>query len=364
MNLKLIPERDVAAGLFVLLCAVLLCTACIGTKIPAEVITTVAPLASANGQASADVPAAKDAVVSKDAGLNLLQIAEIERAGAYFPGLALAESGLREKAGDYAGAAVAAYKELAWAYACGAATKGMVEEGLQNALVLFNDVSLSSEPQRSPGAAALRGCMAFNRGEWDRAEEFLTEICSPDEEPDSFLRWMLLVCAMERDPVKEDKVSAYGAIRARYMRFPEYWYRGARVFSFERRGEGGRNIDAVYAEQCINASPQGPFAAECRSILGGHLGLSPEGKDTRLSSDLRTKAEIEHVIRSSVSMNDPKKLAELFPLMALPDNPYTLYALGAMQALSPVPEFRAFFIEGALKSPGRLGERLNYISRG
>jgi len=50
--------------------------------------------------------------------------------------------------------------------------------------------------------------------------------------------------------------------------------------------------------------------------------------------------------------------------MTLPDNPYTLYALGALKALSSVPDFRSFFVETALKSPGRLGERLNYISRG
>ena len=49
--------------------------------------------------------------------------------------------------------------------------------------------------------------------------------------------------------------------------------------------------------------------------------------------------------------------------MALPDNPYTLYALGALQALSTIPEFKAFFAVSALESQGRLGERLNYIFR-
>ena len=292
--------------------------------------------------------------VSNDEELSLVQIAETERAGAYFPGLALAESDLREKAGDYAGAAVAAYKELAWAYACGSATAAMVAEGLQNTLVLFNDAFLPSGPARDSGAAAIRGCMAFSRGEWNEAERSLAELCRPDEEPDSFLNWMLLVCSLEQDHERKDVLTAYGAIRARYTRFPGYWYRGARAFSSDK------NISVVYAEQCINASPQGPYAAECRLILGEHLGFPPDRKGP--ASALRTRTEIENVIRASVALNDPKKLRDLFPLMALPDNPYTLYAMDAIKALLPVPEFRAFFIGGAIESDGRLGERLSYIA--
>ena len=276
---------------------------------------------------------------------SLERIAEIERSGGFFPSLGLAESELRERAGDYAGAAVAAYKELSWAYGYGIVSMSQVEEGLQNALALFED---NSDPQRNAGARALRGCMAFSRGEWKEAEELLAGLLSREEDPDSFLGWMLLVCAIEQDNDGEKgraARSAYGAIRARYTFFPEYWYRGA------------RNINAAYAEQCINISPQGPFTEDCRTILAAHFGIAPDGKG------LRTRAEIENVLRASVSLNNPTVLEELFPLMALPDNPYTIYALGAMQALSAIPEFRAFFIEGSLKASGRLAERLNYILR-
>ena len=304
-----------------------------------------------------------------DRGISLEQIAEIERAGAYFPGLALAESGFRENAGDYAGAAVAAYKELSWAYGSGNATRSQVEEGLLNALGFFDgsstsiDIDVDIEQRRNSGLDAIRGCIAFVREDWALAEKLLTGILSPDEEPDSFLRWMLLVCALEReDKAAGDKAqaarSAYGAIRARYALFPEYWYRGARA-------EDG-NIAAAYAEQCVNTSPQGPFAGNCREIIINHLGIAADARSAqgRVHSDIRTKAEIENIIRASVAMNKPEILEDLFPLMALPDNPYTFYALGAMKSLSSVPEFRVFFIDGAIKSPGRLGERLNYISRG
>ena len=339
MKLKPLLARAAFAALAAL------CAAC-NVASPGEALPQ-ADFSTARGNTAAaalTVPA--DPLIT-GIGASLERFAEIERAGGFYPGLGLAESELKESAGDYAGAAVAAYKELSWAYGYGVVSKAQVEEGLQNAFALF-EAEAQGDSARSAGARALKGCIAFARGSWKEAEELLSSVLSPDEEPDSFLRWMLMVCAFEQDNANDKgraARSAYGAIRARYALFPEYWYRGA------------RNIGAVYAEQCVNTSPQGPFAEDCREILSGYLGLSSNGKD------LRTKAEIENVIRSSVSRNNPEILEELFPLIALPDNPYTLYALGAMQALSPVPEFRSFFIEGALKSSGRLGERLNYISR-
>lgn len=309
---------------------------------------------------------------------DMKRIVEIERSGMYVPGLALIESGLREKAGDYTGAAVAAYRELAWAYGYGSADKKQVEEGLQNALTLYQNIfkaedsSAAANPNqdRESVNVALRGCMAFARGDWALAEELLSTIVegSGNEEPDSFLRWMLLVCGLERDRGEKSLAArqAYGAIRARYALFPEYWYRAARAFSAGGEATPGerniaQNIAAAYAEQCINTSPEGPFAGECRKILAEHFGISPNGTDHNVT--IRTKAEIEDIIRSSVSENDPLVLEKLFPLMSLPENPFTLYAVGALKALSTVPEFRNFFAEGAFRSPGRLGERLNYIAR-
>ena len=308
----------------------------------------------------ADLGEQADTAVLKDTGASLEKIAEIERAGAFFQGLALLESELREKAGDCSGAAVAAYKELSWAYGYGNAAKSQIEEGLENALALIE--AQYTEPVRSLGIAAVKGCLAFAREDWARAEEYLSHIPLTDEEPDSFLRWMLLVCGLEQEGKAER--SGYGAIRARYANFPEYWYRGARAFS-----SGAESIAASYAEQCINTSPGGPFAADCRKILAFYLGLSPDGIDIKpgannVHSSILTKAEIEHIIRTAVSIKNPAVLEELFPLMALPENPYTLYALGALKSLSSVPEFRSFFDEEANKSKGRLGERLNYISRG
>ena len=345
-----------------------LCSAC--GKIPAAGgISESGPtgLEREGYRLSKDAVASVDNAASIDTGPNLERIAEIERTGAFFPGLAVLESELREKAGDYSGAAIAAYKELSWAYGYGNAARGQIEEGLVNALGLIEAQYTGSA--RSSGIAAVNGCMAFAGEDWARAEELLSLI-PPSEEPDSFLRWMLLVCSLEQEGKNSaekarSERSGYGAIRARYTNFPEYWYRGARAFT-----AGAEGLAASYAEQCINTSPNGPFAADCRKILALHLGLGSDGKGIRPDSNnnadsgILTKAEIEHIIRTAVSNNNPADLKGLFPLMALPENPYTIYALGALKSLSSVPEFRSFFDEEARKSKGRLGERLNYISRG
>lgn len=332
----------------------MLCTACAGAVASSEAMIN-AEVLPVDTDIIAGSAGNREKPAASDTALSLERIAELERAGSYFPGLGLAESTLREKAGDYAGAAVAAYKELSWAYGNGSAAIEQVGEGLQNA------ISLSAALPAFNGSAteALKGCMAFAEGDWERAEELLEGICSTGEEPDSFLRWMLLVCVLEKGADTPAARQAYGAIRARYASFPEYWYRGARAFS-------PGSIAASYAEQCINVSPRGPFAADCRRILADHLGLISSDRYIKsdICSDVLTRAEIEFIIRASVSMNNPAILEELYPLMALPENPYTLYAMGALKALAAVPEFRSFFIDGAVKSPGRLGERLTYIARG
>ena len=302
-----------------------------------------------------------------EASLSLEQIAELERAGSYFPGLGLTESVLREKAADYAGAAIAAYKELSWAYSYGSASKEQVQEGLQNVLTLMG----KSQVFGRSASDAVRGCAAFANGDWEKAEEFLTQLASglqpglqealpADKEPDSFLRWMLLVCSLEQEENVQAARQAYSAIRARYTMFPEYWYRGAKAFS------ANESIAASYAEHCVNISPRGPFAEDCRKIIAGHLGFSPNDRDLYgdIYSHIKTRAEIENIIRNSVSANRPAILEDLYPLMTLPENPYTLYTMGALRALAAVPEFKSFFLEGAGKQPGRLSERLSYIARG
>ncbi|MDR2759439.1 MAG: hypothetical protein LBB78_08660 [Spirochaetaceae bacterium] len=315
---------------------------------PAETgaLTETGPYAAALGEARTYTEA-------------LEELAETERSGGFTPGMGLSESMLREWSGDYGGAVIAAYKELSWAYGYGAGiTKDNMTEGLKTVVSLYEtgegnsalkDPSLGEEA-RIQALRAARGIQAFHHGLWTEAKLSLEGLDAGDE-PDSFIRWMFLVCRLEEGEPFRQVLGAYGAIRARYERFPEYWYRGARHFSGHIRGE--------YAERCINLAPQGPFAEDCRRILAETVGLpSQEG------SSIKTRVEIEELITRSAVSGTPGVLTELFALLSLQDNPYTLYTAGALRALAIQEDFRNWFTHEAAQASGRLAERLFYISKG
>jgi hypothetical protein len=291
-----------------------------------------------------------DSTIDAEAlGRALEEMAELERSGGFVRGMGLAESGLRESAGDYAGAVAAAYKELAWAYGGGFIQRNMLEEGLGNVLALRENGG--DEDAMRIAAHTAEGILAFMRGQWDEAAGILRPLFDEREEPDGFSRWMILACTLEKDRGDKQAGAAYRAMRSRYAQFPEYWYRGARAFAGV--------IGADYAERCIGLAPDGPFAGECRNILAVFAGL--ENGDGSL---LRSKLEIEDIISRALSLGNPEILAPLMPLISLPDNPYTVYAVGALRALAAVPQYRDYFNGMASGSGGRLAERLAYICRG
>jgi hypothetical protein len=283
----------------------------------------------------------------------LEELAEAERSRGFVRGLALAESNLREEQGDLAGAVIAAYKELAWSYALGELSREAVETGLERVMELY-----SGEGGKDALRAA-RGALSFFSGRWTEAGEILAALFD-DTEPDSFPRWMMLVCAMEEGAAggetgSPERVralrSAYGSIRGRYAAFPEYWYRAARCFS--------GSIALEYAERCIDLAPRGPFAEEARRILAERAGLA-----SRDGAVLKSRAEIEEILIRALASDDAAPLTELFPLLALGDNPYTLYAAGVLKAAAAAEaKFRNFFTREAERNGGRLAERLVYISR-
>jgi hypothetical protein len=273
---------------------------------------------------------------------SLDELAELERAGTWLAGMALTESGIRENAGDLAGSVAAAYKEMAFAYGRGLIQKQDIEQGLSNLLAMKNDEKVVN---------TANAILAFEREQWATASVNLLNLFDQYDEPDGFASWMILVCALEKDSEDRRSAAAYKAIRARYAQFPEYWYRGAKAFS--------GILAAEYAENCINTSVQGPFADECRKIIAAYTGIKAEE-----GSSIRTKKEIESIITESVNAGNPQLLDPLLPLIGLPENPYTVYAVGALRALTSVPRFKEYFNVQAGVSSGRLAERLSYICRG
>ena len=280
------------------------------------------------------------------------ELIELERSGGFVPGLGLAESRLREDAGDYAGAVLAVFKELSWAYSLGAAdvSRDTIRQGLEK---LLEPEAPFEQEAREEIAATVRAIFAFFEGRYNEAEKQLSLLFGKDDEADSFSRFMLLVCALENGTAGREEKSMYGAIRARYMGFPEYWYH------YARSEPGTGEIVSAYAERCINLAPEGPYAAECRIMLAETMGLKAEE-----ASSLKTRFEIETTISEAVNLRNPELLSSLLTLIALPDNPSTLYASGALRALAGEALFNSWFTREAEKARGRLAERLLYISRG
>ena len=273
------------------------------------------------------------------------QMAELERSGIFFQGMGLRESALRDSAGDHAGAAAALYKELAWAYG-----RGLLEkESLTESLERLRENAVKQGKQAA--AWAVQAIFAFEQGRWNDAGEQLAELFGEIDEPDNYVNLMLLSCALEKNPGDRKAVSAYRSIRARYSQFPEFWYRGARLFS--------GNIAAEYAEYCLNLSSGGPYAAECRSILSVNLGLRTED-----GASIKSKKEIDEIVSGAVSQGNPQALESLMPLISLPENPITVYAMEGLKPLAALPKFQEFFSAKAAAAKGRLAERLNYICRG
>ena len=272
------------------------------------------------------------------------EIAELERAGVFLKGMGFRESGLRQMTGDYPGTAVAIFKELSWAYGHGFIDKTEFFRHVHQ-MITYDG------PGKNVIAATAVAITAFMLGNWDKAEEFLIKINNDDYEPDNYINWMILSCALEKNPNNRKASLAYRSMRARNSQFPEYWYRGAKLFP--------EKIALQYAEYCINLSSDGVYAAECREIIAVNLGLKPE--DGAL---IKTKVEVEIIIDQAIKQKNPRILEPIISLIGLPENPYTIYVLGAMKPLATQPLFKEYFEELFAKSNGQLAERLNYICRG
>ncbi|MDR2865523.1 MAG: hypothetical protein LBV68_07945 [Spirochaetaceae bacterium] len=295
----------------------------------------------------------------------LFFIAETERSGAFKPGLGYKESVLRENLGDYAGAVFAAFKELLWAYACTDLPKKndkptisikSIKEGLESTRAEYIKKDIPKE-QKETVLAAIDSVLAFVNADYSRARNLLQRIFPNENELDSFPRWMELVCLLEEGSAGQADKSAYSAIRARYMLFPPYWYFGARHIS--------DLVSSDYAEHCINIAPQGPYASQAKQMLAVRAGM-----DIKNSGDLLSKYEIDSLIKYALDENNPQTLSRIFPLLALNDNPYTLYATAALRSLTSDARFKTWFTEQEKtdrKGQGtqnRLQERLRYIARG
>jgi len=142
--------------------------------------------------------------------------------------------------------------------------------------------------------------------------------------------------------------SSYAEIQARFAAFPDYWY-----FSMLHESDPGLALDA--AERCIRLAPKGPRAVEARRMIAASYKL--EQKD---AENVLVEQEIESIASSAIRGGNLELLRELFPVLALPDNPSTLYALGIIKGLCDDAPVRVWVKAEAEKADRRLAERLRY----
>lgn len=271
------------------------------------------------------------------------QLAETERNQGFSPGMGLAESSLYEQSGDLAGAVFAAFKEVFFAYQYGYLKASDVEERLNAVGEKF--------PEHQAVSSSLAACRALLLRNETQALEALSFINLESYEFDSFPRWIERVLVLDTGKGGQRVWEEFLAIRSRYRNYPLYW------ILIARRTQGSQRLDA--AERSVSLAPQGPFAAEGRSIMAMEVGLTK-----RDAPALRTKLEIEQLITGAAQEGKGEIVQDLFPLLALPDNPYTLYALGACRGLASQVIFANFFEKEEKKAAGRLAERFRYILGG
>jgi hypothetical protein len=115
-------------------------------------------------------------------------------------------------------------------------------------------------------------------------------------------------------------------------------------------------FSSEYAERCIDLAPQGPYADEARVWLAKAVGLKAQDGPA-----LRTKAEIEALLQRALGSNQAEALGDLYPLLSLPDNPYTFFALAAMGSVAQEGPFKPYFTASLKNATGRLAERLRFV---
>ena len=274
----------------------------------------------------------------------LANLAEAERRGRYESGLGVFESGLRDEAGDHAGAVFAAYKDLAYAFG-----RGQIDESAMNERL--DELEAGRSNEKDPAAlAAMKAIHSFIAGDWIAALSALREMPAGDGEEDSFEHWIELASTLRLERSSPGALGRYALLQSRYSLLPDYWFDFALA-------QDDAELMRDSAQRCIALAPAGPLAGDARAMIAGSYGLEPSD-----GASMLIPAEIESIIRRTIDNENPAVLEELFPVLELADNPATLYALGALRSLCAVAEVRTWLSARSGTSGGRTAERLRYIA--
>ncbi len=287
----------------------------------------------------------RSSVTAAELESELFDICETERRNGCLQGLGALESMLLEGTGDAAGALYAASRDLFVAYAYG-------ESSLDDALGRLDGIQQGWLDSGHQPDAALVYAVASVRsalvGDWEPGKAPRT--ATGPESPDSFRAWLSLAYRIQNGVATSEEIRRYSAMQARYSSFPPYW----RVFTLAGLNQEF-SVDA--AERCIRLAPHGHYAELSRHSLASNFGL-PDGS----GKAVLTSGEIQAIVEDAVASGDYDRLETLFPTLELPDNPSTMFAVGALRSLSEIRDVRLWLESRRARAQGRLAERLRYVT--
>ena len=263
----------------------------------------------------------------------------------YEAGTGTVESGLREAMGDFAGAVFAAYKELSYSLSMGFIDDKAVATGLLGVKTTFE-----ARKEKDDVFAALACIELWQKKDYKACVQKLSGMKAVLD-PSSFGAWMLGACRLSLSPADLNILKAYAAEERRYASFPEYWKRAA--VALAGVDEAGSR---AAAERCIALSPSGPNALPARRILTESFGFPKEDPAKML-----IKAEVDSIVYKALVSREPSLLSRLLPLLDLPDNPFTMYALGAMKGIAEDATFASGIAALGKGAGKRVAERIAYI---
>lgn len=276
--------------------------------------------------------------------LSLIDLAEMERRGGFVPGMGLKEAELALANGDGGSYVLALYKEILYASDAGKLSdRGAELAAIGKALA---ETGLLA-PELARAQSALKSIAFLEAGAWEEAASAMPGM--ERDQPDGMRAWILALCGLygDSDPQAQAR---YGAVQARYRGLPTYWYHAAaRSDRIELRRDA--------AVRCVLLSPGGPKALKAREILALSYGL---GEDDAASLVLSQEAQA--IIGQALESGPMENLSLLFPVLSLPDNPETLFALGALKALAADPGILKWLKLRRAEASGRLAERLAYVT--
>ncbi|OQX29138.1 MAG: hypothetical protein B0D92_05330 [Spirochaeta sp. LUC14_002_19_P3] len=253
-------------------------------------------------------------------------------------------STLHEKAGNFPYSVLAAYLDLRYGLAIGAASLQQVADNLKAVEQTLRDNNADE------GIPYLKALQDMEKGRW--AAAYTALIGENIENP--IHAYLGLAAAIESGQAGQEVLAPMLLLEDYYSAYPEYYYRIAHEYARYPLKYGFAEQRPVL-EKVIFLAPGSAMAAESRRVLCRLSGI-----DERFAADIYLLGEQAAAVRQYAETGRTETLAPLVRLLDFKPNPYTQAAEKALSDLSDIPPVRTYLTQVKNKTPLR-NERITYI---